>query len=323
MVQRQPVLGEQWVLTGREPLLREVVESVTAGGGVVLCGPSGVGKTRLAREALKRLKGAGWRAEWIAATQAASAIPLGAMSHLLPRDCHTLPAVLHGMADRWAGGATVVAVDDAHLLDAASATVVHHLSLHTGVPVVVTMRYGERCLDAVTALWKEGLARRIEVPAVTGEAVGELLDQTFGESLDGAGRRWLARVSEGNPLLLREILRAGLDTRVLRSRNGLWRWEGPVRPTTRLVEVVTAWLGSVSRAVARVVELAACCPGRAAAGVVAGTALRRRVRGGGGVGGAAACRGLGAAGPGAARASALQRGDQIGHAPSQGRDARR
>jgi hypothetical protein len=253
-VVRQPVSGEQWALVGRQQLLLGLIERAAGGGGgIVLCGPPGVGKTRLARDALAHLKGLGRPVEWVPATRATSAIPFGAVSHLLPKDVRDLPDVLHG---------TVVAVDDAHLLDDASAAVIHQLAARGAVFLLVTVRYGQRCPEAVTALWKEELAGRIELPRrLTDDAIGDLLDQTFGETLDQVNRRQLTRVSAGNPLLLRETLRAGLDTAALRFRHGAWRWDGLARPTTRLVEVVAARLGAVRGTVARVLELTSeVCP---------------------------------------------------------------
>lgn len=257
MVKRQPVLGESWNLVGREPLLREIEESAAAGSGIVLCGPSGVGKTRLVREALKRLDKQGWRVEWTMAMRAASAIPFGVMSHLLPEDGRDMPGVLRSKAGQFAGVPTVIAVDDAHLLDPMSAMLIHHPAIRAEVFLLVTVRYGEPCLDAVTALWKEGLAKRIELPPLTDNAIDDMLEQAFAGALDDASRSRLTRVSAGNPLLLRETLRAGLDTGALRYRHGAWRWEGLVRPTMRLVEVMSARLGAMTGAVARVVELAA------------------------------------------------------------------
>jgi CubicO group peptidase (beta-lactamase class C family) len=62
---------------------------------------------------------------------------------------------------------TVVVVDDAHLLDDGSAALVLHLAASTQVAIVATMRSGEPCPDAVVSLWKEALADRVDLQALS------------------------------------------------------------------------------------------------------------------------------------------------------------
>ena len=75
-----------WPLVGRQAELEVLSAALadTRAGGVVLAGEAGIGKTRLAREALARAEAAGLEVEWLAATRAAASIPFGAVSHLLP-----------------------------------------------------------------------------------------------------------------------------------------------------------------------------------------------------------------------------------------------
>src|SRR2546423_12386508 len=57
-----------WPLLGREAELAHLMEAIAAGRpGVVLAGASGVGKTRLAREALARAEAAGSATMWVVA----------------------------------------------------------------------------------------------------------------------------------------------------------------------------------------------------------------------------------------------------------------
>ncbi len=265
MKNRTPIVLDRWALAGRERQL-QVIEDVTRSphhAGLVLCGAAGVGKTRLAAEVLGRFSDTGRTVEWVTATRATAAIPLGAVSHLLPEETRPVRdrlSVLRGVVarfveDRADGGDPVIAVDDAHLLDDASAAVLYHLALYARVFLLVTSRTGARCPDAMTALWKEGRARRLELPELSADAVHTLLERAFHGRLDPASERRISRLGAGNPLLLRETLRAGLDTGVLRCRQGTWHWDGPVRPTTRLVDVVADHLGRVGQPVTRVLEL--------------------------------------------------------------------
>ncbi|MCE7011601.1 LuxR C-terminal-related transcriptional regulator [Kibdelosporangium philippinense] len=109
----------------------------------------------------------------------------------------------------------------------------------------------------MNALWKDGLTSRVGLAELPADAVDQLLDHAFGDRLAPVSRRQLHRVSAGNPLLLREILLAGLDTGELRHRHGAWRWTGEVRATTRLAEVVAARLGSVPDTVYAALEVVA------------------------------------------------------------------
>ena len=114
-----------WPLVGRRAELVTLTVGITDArpGGVVLAGAVGVGKTRLAREALARAEAAGRDVEWVAATRAAASIPFGAVSHLLPATERVGPGrldTLRRAADLLAErsrGRLVLGVDDAHRAD--------------------------------------------------------------------------------------------------------------------------------------------------------------------------------------------------------------
>ena len=85
----------RWPLVGRDDELELATSALEACNCVVLTGAAGVGKTRLAREVLARVATDHDRTEWVAATQSAATVPLGAVAHLVPdaaigrgRDAH-------------------------------------------------------------------------------------------------------------------------------------------------------------------------------------------------------------------------------------------
>src|SRR5437764_7395305 len=82
--QQQP--GDVWPLMGREVELAAIADAFESRKAVcwVLAGGPGVGKTRLAREALRRVEGRGFVTLWVVATRAFASIPLAAFAHLLP-----------------------------------------------------------------------------------------------------------------------------------------------------------------------------------------------------------------------------------------------
>src|SRR4051794_22467006 len=97
--------------------------------GLVLSGAAGVGKTRLAKEVLAAAGSRGRVPLWVSASAAAATIPFGAFAHLLPERAGVDRLRVLGHAGAWlraAAGdcAPVLGVDDAHLLDDASAALV-------------------------------------------------------------------------------------------------------------------------------------------------------------------------------------------------------
>src|SRR5262249_42884767 len=139
------------------------------------------------------------------------------------------------IADRAEGRRLVVAVDDAHLLDAASATLVHQLSMSRWASVVVTIRTGEPVLDSIRALWKDGGGEYVELQSLSEGDVGRLLVEALGADVEGATCLLLWEATRGNPLYLRELVRQGVASSALSARGGVWRWRGPVAPGGRLL----------------------------------------------------------------------------------------
>jgi hypothetical protein len=131
-------------------------------------GGAGVGKTRLAREALAEASQEGFHIEWVQATQAAASIPLGAFA-ALPADAEArdrlgvLQACAQTLRVRGGGHRVVLGVDDAHLLDSTSAALVSHVATTGTAFVVVTVRAGSPCPDPIVALWKDLEVSRLEL----------------------------------------------------------------------------------------------------------------------------------------------------------------
>ena len=86
MSARGPFDAGRWPLVGRDDELALALAGLREHGCVVLTGAAGVGKTRLAHEVLARVAKVRDRTEWIAATQSAATVPLGAVAHLIPVD---------------------------------------------------------------------------------------------------------------------------------------------------------------------------------------------------------------------------------------------
>ncbi|HEY3895815.1 MAG TPA: LuxR C-terminal-related transcriptional regulator [Pseudonocardiaceae bacterium] len=246
-------MGAEWPLTGRRGELSIIGRALGDGQlrGLLLAGAPGVGKTRLAREALSAAQARGCSTEWAVASRAAAAVPFGAMAHLVPaagESCTHLQVLQRTgewLASRAGGRRVVLGVDDTHLLDDASAALVHHLAV-TGVAfVIATLRTGMVAPEPVTALWKDGAAERLEVHALARTEAGDLLETALGAPVDGLTRERLWQLSRGNILYLRELVRGGRQAGSLSCTEGIWRWAGPICAPPQLVELIQARIGAL------------------------------------------------------------------------------
>ena len=177
-----------WPLIGRREELLIIDRTLGDGQfcGLLLAGAPGVGKTRLAREALTAAEAAGCFTRWAAASRALAAIPFGALADLLPltgdnsTDFQVLQQAGKWMAAQAGGRRVVLGVDDAHMLDDASAALLFHLVVNGITSVVATLPTGEPATGPVTALWNEGVAERLEIQALARAEVGELIEAVLG-----------------------------------------------------------------------------------------------------------------------------------------------
>ena len=257
-----------WPLVGREEQLRVVTDAIgrrdTA--GVVIAGAPGLGKTRLATEALTRAGARGFMTAWAVATHAAASIPFGPLAHLLPdagpgTDAESRLELLRetgrALVRRAARKPIVLGVDDAHLLDDASAALVHHLATTSTAFIVATVRTGEPTSDAVRALWKDAGTDWLELAPLTEAQSAQLVEAALGGQVDGATLHEIWRLSLGNAMFLRELVSGGLETGALTQADGIWRATGTLASGTRLVEVVEARIGRLTPEVRAVAELVA------------------------------------------------------------------
>jgi DNA-binding CsgD family transcriptional regulator len=257
--------GTDWPLVGRDATCTAIVSALGEEPvrSVIIAGAAGVGRTRLAREAVAVATRDGRPVRWAVGTAAAARVPLGALAHLIPAvDVASDPLALlqratAAVVGEAPGPPPVLAVDDVHLLDPLSITLLHQLAAGGAVPMVLTVRTDGGTPDPMAQLWKDGTATRLELQPlgradterlVTGVLRGELGIRT-------AERLW--QLTQGNPLFLREVLEEGERSGRLRRARGLWRWDGPMIPSQRLVEIVLDHIGELDVAEWRALEVLA------------------------------------------------------------------
>jgi hypothetical protein len=208
-----------------------------------------VGKTTLARTSADLAQRRGMSMARVAATRASRGLPFGAFASMLPpdpagqglsREDHggLLGRYVRALAEGAGGRPLVVFIDDAHLLDDGSATLVHQLALTRAATVLATVRSGEVSPDPVVALWKDGPAERVQVRILDDAMIDELLVAVLGGPVDAASVRLLADRSRGNPLFLRELVTGALETGALVDEGGSTTTPSPAFPHIILLAVL-------------------------------------------------------------------------------------
>jgi DNA-binding NarL/FixJ family response regulator len=251
-------------LTGRAEELRRISELTRrrdGPAGVVLAGSAGVGKTRLAREALAAAEQRGALTRWAAATASAQTLPLGAFAATLgvvgPDPARLVRQASEALVAGAGQAGVIIGVDDAHLLDDLSAVVVHQLVLRRAASVVLTLRTGETAPDAVTALWKDGHLPRLDLQPLSQEETATLVETRLGGPVDSATMRRLWFITLGNALYLRQLVDGELEAARLHQVAGIWRWSGQPQLSPGLVELVSARIGRLPKTQHDVMEVLA------------------------------------------------------------------
>ena len=249
----------KWPLTGRAEELRIIQTALSASelAGIVISGAAGVGKSRLAREALSAAASTGCETRWAVGTTSARTLPLGAFTAWVDPAATDPLRMVRGAIDSLtsaAGTTVVVGVDDAHLLDDLSTFVLHQIILRGAAKIVLTVRDGDRVCAGINELWKAGQLDRLALQPLSRDETTVLLAGTLGGPLDPDAAQRLWRLTRGNVLYLRNIVEQEVVDGRLVQQLGCWRWVGaPVVPPG-LAEMIESRIGAMPAAVRDVVD---------------------------------------------------------------------
>lgn len=220
-------MQDDWRLCGRDTELAQIESAFDNGASsVLLVGPAGVGKSRLAREHLDRA-GARWTTSWVGATSPEDQIPFGPFVSLLTptgsrfRDPSALMAHLLEAVARL-GDRVLLGVDDFPLLDPSSQQLVRQLAMEGRVRTVATARTEGQAPPPLIPR-----AALVEVGAFDEATTATLLTSALDGRVHPLTLRQLWRWTKGNALHLRELVAAGTTDGRLTARTGTWLWEGP------------------------------------------------------------------------------------------------
>ncbi|NLD76904.1 MAG: AAA family ATPase [Acidimicrobiales bacterium] len=248
-------------LIGRTAVLDRARESTTDRAGVLFIGEPAVGKTRLLAEVLELLAARNWYVERFVASTSARDIPFGSLISLLPDGAidrtQQVAGVRRTLIERAQGRPTVLAVDDAHLLDEASLACLVDLVHHSDVVFLGTARSTEPSPPDLTTLWISEGVQRIEVEPLDRSDTAELAHQILGEPIsdDLADQLWDR--TRGLPLFVRELLLDAMAQKLIALDAGMWSLHRDLRTGARLQELVGARLAHISDPAHRLLELLA------------------------------------------------------------------
>jgi DNA-binding CsgD family transcriptional regulator len=229
--------------------------------GIVVCGAAGVGKSRIAREALSLAASRGCEVRWVVGTSSARVIPLGAFTAWsesgVTDTVQLVRGVIESLTATPAGTTVVVGVDDVHLLDDLSTFVVQQIVHRGAAKLVLTVRDGEPIPPAIQEIWKGGRLDRLDLQPLSPDETTALLSATLAGPVDpdAAGRLW--KLTQGNVLYLRNIVEREVADGRLTQQHGYWRWTGDPIVPPGLVELIESRIGALPASVGDVIDVLA------------------------------------------------------------------
>ncbi|WP_382309725.1 AAA family ATPase [Herbiconiux sp. UC225_62] len=274
-----PLAEREWAFEGRDALLDRVTSAIeaTPALAVVLVGPTGIGKSRLAAESSARLSATAWSVLRLSGRTSVTSLPLGGLSPLFASsgtadavpavDLATLAAdplslltaVTARIRSLGGTGRILVVVDDLQAFDELSIALLTQLVHSRVVKLVATIGDGAPIPDALLALWSESAAVRIDVPPLDSEASEALLARALDGSVARRTAEELHRAAGGNPLFLRELCTGAVRAGTLVVESGVWQLIGEPVGTPALGEVIARRLRSLTPDQRDVIERLAVC----------------------------------------------------------------
>ncbi len=235
----------------------EAALSATGVSGVLMCGAAGVGKSRIAREALAAATTGGHDCRWVVGTSSAQSVPLGAFSAWAGSGTtdtiRLLREVIEALTATSSGAPVVIGVDDVHLLDELSTFVVHQVVQRGAAKVILTVR-DEPNSAALLEILKLGQFERLDLQPLSAEETSALLATVLGGPVAPHAARGLWTLTQGNALYLQNIVEHEITEDRLVRQHGVWQWTGdPVVPPG-LVELIESRIGNLPTSVGDVVD---------------------------------------------------------------------
>ncbi|MDT5247292.1 MAG: hypothetical protein QOD36_4668, partial [Mycobacterium sp.] len=179
-----------WPFTGRSEEMGAIEAAILASdvSGIVVFGAAGVGKSRIARQAVTAAVSRGCEGRWAVGTSSARTLPLGAFTAWAQSGVTDTVQLVRGVIESLtaapAGTTVVVGVDDVHLLDDLSTFVVEQIVQRGAAKLVLTVRDGEPIPAAVKEIWTGGQFDRLDLQPLSLDQTTTLLSAALAGSVD-------------------------------------------------------------------------------------------------------------------------------------------
>lgn len=257
-VNRQHPSVRAWPALPRPVETAAVRSALLDGGGVLLVGPAGVGKTHLLSVALGESGAAGTPGcdpvepdlVPFVTLPGGTVGPDEPFEVVFPDLAVLPPAAAPGLAP-------LVRVEDAHLLPMPVAVRLARLASDRVIRLAVTLRSGAAAHSPWVDLWKDARLARVDVGPLADDDVAQLLDRALGGPVSHPTLDRLCELARGNPFYLCEIVRAALTAGTLQERDGRWVGEVEAAPSPRVLDAVSRDLDRLSTDTRAALELVA------------------------------------------------------------------
>ncbi|MFK0263234.1 LuxR C-terminal-related transcriptional regulator [Streptomyces angustmyceticus] len=247
-----PVLVGRSPLVGRERELAVVLHCLSRqakGGGIWITGEPGVGKTRLAQEVVAASQPAPRAARPPLAVDPRKGPGVGGLPYEPEADggvsagieCLTAVEVLDAAGPLLRTDARrprTLWIEDAHLLDAQGVAVVMRIA-HRGTHKLLITANADEAAPRLHMLWKDQYLARLDLAPLDAVSARRLAAALLEGRLNWSGAVRLAEMSAGNPMLLRELLRAALGQGLLTRDGDQWHL-GDGTPTSSALRDLVA-----------------------------------------------------------------------------------
>lgn len=257
-----------WPLVARTAVRDALIDGLTRtpARSQLLRGATGVGKTTVAAAAASSLAARGRTVVPVVALDELRGVPLGALAPLLAvAPTEASAAVVGDISTRLADLMTLVGrhaseyllvIDDAPLLDEASAAALYQLVRVFGVPALLTARDEHDMTGPVARLLHEDLVTVTELEPLTIDETRTVLSRRFSVDPRPETLKRLHETSRGNPLFLRELVLAAEAAGGVHVGD-LGAEVDAVAVPTRVLDSISGRLATLSDTEREIVELVA------------------------------------------------------------------